>query len=287
MFFNLLNESILRDVTESGTLLQYVHGTEKEFMLRKVNGQMEQDLQNNGDYVHYKNAETNTFEEAFNRAPMFINFLKHRGYKNILFVGHYNTGQYQWILESRMDRVVDVQPLERSNMTTMVDPNIVLQMMPLVYKMYGYKGAMSVLRPRESRFRGIVHSVYKQNGLSSNYVESSVQYKHGMSSTDVQFEQGQKFDAVVFLGVPKHKESAFTEETVRDTFSSVITEDAEFVDLYYSDSTKGKFVGAEKKDHKEDWDYAFNLRALWDETIQKDGGRPEEYDIMNRMISVY
>lgn len=287
MFFNLLNESILRDVTDGTTLLQYVQHNEKEKMLRTVNGQLESDIQSNGDYVHYKNAETNTFEEAFNRAPMFINFLKHRGYKNILYVGHYNTGQYQWILESRMDRVVDVQPPERNNMTTMVDPNIVLQMLPLVHKMYGYKGEMSLVKPGEARFRGVMHSVFLQNGLRDNYVESTVQYKHGMTSADIQFEQGKKFDAVVFLGVPKHMESDFSADTVRDTFSKVVTDDVEFIDLYYSASTEGKFVGAEKKDHKEDWDYAFNLRTLWDESIQKDGGRPEEYDIMNRMISVY
>ena len=287
MFFNLLNETILRDVTEEGTVLQYVLGKEKETIARTVNGQIESDLQMNGDYLLHKNAETNTVEEALNRAPTFINFLKHRGYKNILFVGHYNTGQYQWILESRMDRVVDVQPPERSNMTTMVDPNIVLQFLPLVFKMYGYKGDFGVIKPRESRFRGILHSLYQQNGLTPNYVESSVQYRHGMSSTDVQFEQGKKFDAVVFLGVPKHEGQDFTAETVRETFSSVLTDNAEMIDLYYAANTDGKFVGADKTDHKQDWDSAFNMRTLWDEIVQENGGRPEEYEIMNRMISVY
>lgn len=287
MFFNLLDETILREVTEEKSLSQFVLGTEKEQIARKLNGQISADLKLTGDYLQHKNEEVNTVEEALNRAPMFINFLKHRGYKNILFVGHYNTGQYQWTLESRMDRVVDVQPLERSNMNTMIDPNIVLQFLPLVYKMYGYKGDFGVVRPQESRFRGIMHSLYSQNGLGANVVESTKQYRHGMLSSDIQFASDKKYDAVVFLGVPKHEGKDFAHKRVADAFSGLLAEAAEFVDLYYSASDAGKFTNADKKEHKPDWDAAFNMRAIWDESVQGDHGRPEEYEIMNRMISVY
>ena len=285
MFFNLLNEQILRDVPSDSAVLQYVYGEEKEGIARKVNGQIEADLQANGDYLMYKNAETNAVEEALNRAPMYLNLLKHRGYKNILFVGHYNTGQYQWILESRMDRVVDAMPLERSNESTLVDPNIVLQFLPLVCKAFAYKGEFSVVKPRESRFRGIMHSLYQQNGLTPHYVESSVQYRHGMS--DVQFATDKKFDAVVFLGVPKHEDNSFTKAQVESVFGGMLAEGAEFVDLYYGPTTEGKFEGSEQKDIAEHLDFTFAVRSAWDDSVQQDDGRPEEYEIMKRTVSVY
>ena len=48
-----------------------------------------------------------------------------RGYKNILFVGHFNDHQTHWMLD-KFGRMIDVLPEERQDMQTFPDVNIVV-----------------------------------------------------------------------------------------------------------------------------------------------------------------
>lgn len=288
MFFNLLNELILRDTTD-GHLYQYVYGEEKEAIARKLNGQIEQQKRDHNIALHHRNAENNTVEEALNRAPMFLNAIKNRGYKNILFVGHVNQHQSAWVVPHDLDRIVDVLPPERSKHTSIVDHNIVLQFLPLVMKMYGYKGEFSYTSPDENRFRGLIHTLYDLNGLRPHMVKTVGQYRHGISAEELQLglDPAERYDAVVFLGVPKLNEEDFTAEQVREVFAPYCTEDFEMVDLWYSVSGKGRFEGAEEKDNSVDLDVAWTTRAQWEENFQGEGGRPEELEIFKRMMSIY
>jgi hypothetical protein len=288
MFFNNLNETILREIGPTGApVYRYVQSEEKDHFARKLNGQINSDLSANSVYLKHANSRVNSVEEALNYGPMYCNFLQDKGYKNILFVGHFNAGQLSWILDASADRVVDLLPPERYHLGQMVDPNIMLQFVPMVHAMYTYKTSASVVRPPESRHRAVMHSLYSKNGLKDKMLGSNKQYRHGMIDWTLDMPaDAAKFDAVVFLGVPKHTDS-FEIETVRATFSPYCTPGFAMVDLYYNQGDSTKWVNGTKKDNTEGLAKVFANRAQWDDEVQTNGGRPEELSIMDRIINVF
>ena len=95
-----------------------------------------------------------------------------------------------------------------------------------------------------------------------------------------------KFDAVVFLGVPMtDKEVGFEESQVKEIFAPHCTPEFEMVDIYYGAPSSVKWYNGEKKESDSMVDTAFSIRSQWDEDTAK--GRPEESDIMKKMISVF
>lgn len=288
MFFSLLNEKILRDMTETGPVYQYVYGEEKKKIVLDLRGTIDKDLARNSIKLKHSTPQIDTVEEALNRAPIFLNAIKHRGYKNILFVGHCNGDQDNWILDPALDRVIHALPPERAGSTEVVDPNIMLQFLPIIHREFGYKGGLGCTVSADPRFREVMHAVQVRAGLQKHMIGTTPQYRHGMTAEELELQPSDvKFDAVVFLGVPKHNNEPFNLDMVKEAWSSVTTEDAEFIDLYYGAPDANKFVGAEKKDHSADLQVAWTTRAQWENDFQKDGGRPEEYDIFDKMISIY
>lgn len=288
MFFNLLNEKILRD-TADGHVYQYVYGEEKGAIARKLNGQIKSEINHHNLPLVHSTTDVNTVEEALNRAPMFLNAIKNRLHQNILFVGHFSAGQESWVLDAKSDLVVDALPPERSHQSTVVDMNIVLQFLPLVAKMYGYKGEFCYTSPDETDRRGIMHTLYDLNGLRGGMVKTKAQYQFGMSAEDfgIDMKPSERFDAVVFLGLPKREGGDFSTAEVRDVFAPFCKEGFEMIDLHYDQGDAGRFIGSEEKDSTIDADVAWMTRAQWEENFQADGGRPEELDIFKRMFSVY
>jgi hypothetical protein len=289
MFFNTKDETILRETNENGPVYQYVMGHEKEDMSIRLNDLINKNIKTNKVYLRHSSRQVNTVEEAISKGPMYCNFLKTKGYKNILFVGHFNNNQTSWFMPFDADRNVDLMPPERAHLDQVSDPNIVLQFIPMIWKMFGYKGEIKVCSPSESRHRGIMHSLYRNNGLKDYIIKSNKQYRHGMDKFEwnVSLSEGQeKFDAVVFLGVPKN-DGAFAEIAVKECFSPICTPDFDLVDMYYNQGDSEKFVLARKKDNTESLTTVFSNRSEWDSDIKSSGGRPEEYMLMDRIISVY
>ena len=287
MFYSQKNELILRDLNEDGSALyQFVYGGEKELLASELSTQLKTILHDEGKYLAYNNGDVSTIDEVLNRVPMFLNMLKHRGYKNILYVGHFNDGQYRWILDQYADRVLDVLPPERSGLGSIVDPNIIVQYLPLLHKAFNYRGDFKVARPTRSKHRGILHSLYNQNGLQGHMLQASSQYSHGNLDWSIESTEN-KFDAVVFLGCPKYDNEAFSEREVRAQFAPHCTPDFELVDLYYGAPDAGKWVGGEKKSTTSEIDVAFTTRSQWDSEIQDGGGRPEEVENFRRMLTVF
>lgn len=288
MFFNVIKELVLRDKTEQGPLLQYVSGAEKETLARVLNGDIKSNIARNSLYLVFRNDEMNVVEEVINRAPMYLNVLKNRGYKNILFVTHFNAGQLSWILGKGDGRMVEVFPPERSHLQSMVDINIALQFLPMIHHYYGYKGDFKIIRPAESHHRGIMHALYASNNMFAHTLDGSSQYKHGKPSHNIETPALELFDAVVFLGVPKvNGETTFTAQSVREVFAPLCTPDFEMVDIYYGPGDKTKWVDGVRKDITADLDFVFANRSDWDPEVKTAGGRPEEYELMRRIISVY
>ena len=281
MFYNSKDEVILTD----GTKQEFVKGFHKDALTRYFNSELKGMTTNNGKYLRYKNDDVNVIEEAMSRAPMFCNALKSRGYKNILFVGHFNEGQTHWMLDQFAGRMIDLLPPERSEMQTFPDMNIVAQFIPMVMKSFNYDGDFTVVRPPEPKYKGVMHDLYMLNGMRDDTLGSSQQYKHGQDSWTLEGEH-EKFDAVVFLGVPMvDKEVGFEEIQVREIFAPHCTPEFEMVDIYYGAPSSVKWYNGEEKESNSMVDTAFSIRAQWDEATAK--GRPEESDIMKRMISVF
>lgn len=283
MFYSTKDESILRD----GVTQSYFSGRTKHTMVQMINSMLKQDTVEKGKYLRYKNHEMNMVEESFSRATMFCNALMSRGYKNVLFVGHYNDHQTHWMLDKFAGRMLDVLPPEREDMQTFPDLNIVAQFIPLVFKMMRYEASFSIPRPPESKHKGVMHSLYERVGMIENSLGCPHQYKHGQTSWSLEGEH-EKFDAVVFLGVPMIDQSVgFEEDQVREIFAPMCTEDFEMVDIYYGLPSSVKWFNGEEKDNTTMVDVAFSVRSGWDDDVKTGGGRPEEYDIMKNMISVF
>lgn len=288
MFFNLLNEKILRD-TSDGHVYQYVQSHEKEEVARKLNGQLGSEMREHNIPLLHSSPDVNVIEESLNRAPMFLNAIKNRGHQSILFVGHFNSDQTSWIMSTKSDRIPDVQPPERSHLNSVADMHVVLQFLPLVASMYGYKGQFYYTSPDANRHRGVMHTLYDLNGLRGGMIKTFGQYRHGMSSGELGMGMNPepRFDAVVFLGVPKHGGEDFTVDQVRNVFAPFCKEGFEMIDLWYGAPDAGRWIDGERKDNSVDADVVWTTRAQWEENFQADGGRPEEFDIFKRMFNVY
>lgn len=283
MFFNPKPEIVLKD----GSTESFVSSQRKEFSARELSSIIKSITVEKGKYLRYKNEELHVIEEAFSRAPMFCNAIASRGYKNILFVGHYNDHQTHWMLDKFSGRMIDVLPPEREMMQTFPDMNIIAQFIPIIFKTYGYDASFSIPRPPESKHKGVMHQLYEETTLLNHSLACSHQYKHGQTSWSLTGNH-EKFDAVVFLGVPMVDQGVgFEEDQVREIFAPMCTEDFEMVDIYYGLPSPVKWFNGEEKDSKTMVDVAFSVRSGWDDDVKTGGGRPEEYDIMSKMISVF
>ena len=90
------------------------------------------------------------------------------------------------------------------------------------------------------------------------------------------------------LGVPMMDQGVgFEEDQVREIFAPMCTEDFEMVDIYYGLPSTVKWFNGEEKDNGPMVDVAFSVRSSWDDNVKTGGGRPEEYQIMKTMISVF
>jgi hypothetical protein len=283
MFYSTKDEFILRD----GEVQSIITGSDKHQTVKSINSLMKFLTVHQGKYLRYKNSEVNVIEEAFSRGTMMCNAIMSRRYKNILFVGHYNDHQTHWMLDKFSGRMVDVFPPERDHMQTFPDLNIVAQFVPYVFKTMEYDASFTVVRPPESKHKGVMHTIYEAVGMVQDSLSCSHQYKHGQTSWSLEGEH-EKFDAVVFLGVPMVDQGVgFEEDQVREIFAPMCTEDFEMVDIYYGLPSSVKWFNGEEKDNTTMVEVAFSVRSGWDDDVKTGGGRPEEYDIMSKMISVF
>lgn len=281
MFYNSKDEVIFKNSQTQA----FFPEAEKVRLAQFLNNQLKELTTISGKYLRYKNPEINMVEEALSRAPMFVNALMSRGYKNILFVGHFNDGQTHWMLDELAGRMIDIMPAERMAMQSFPDMNIIAQFIPTLMKIYQYDCSFVIPRPPEDKYKGVMHDIYDINGMKENFMACSQQYKHGQSTWTLEGEH-EKFDAVVFLGVPMtDKEVGFEESQVREIFAPHCTPEFEMVDIYYGAPSSVKWFNGEKKESDSMVDTAFSIRSQWDEDTAK--GRPEESDIMKRMISVF
>jgi hypothetical protein len=289
MYYRAQNELIVtseRDENGS-TVSRFVDKNKKKDQWGKLNYIIGGEIRKNDLHTRYKDKYSHTVNEVFNYCPIVLNYIALRGYKKVLFVGHFNAAQRSWTFPRKSDRNLFPTPAFRSSEDTMVDPHIWVQFLPIVRMAYGYDFEMHTVSPPESRNRQLMHSLYKRYQV--DLVPSNMQYKH-VNHASVTTTETARYDCVVFAGVPKSDEDVeFTINEVKNNFQSICTPDADFIDLNYQDPDDKKFVNGALYPNSEWLHECFALRGVWDETFNNISSedRALEYKMIDTMINSY
>mgnify|MGYP003325611501 CR=1 len=298
MFYRDDQETIISSVDQHGdAVMTYVSQAHKQETFRFLNSRVVNAKQDQDIVLQYKNDHVHVIAEAVNRAPMYCNFLTSRGYKNILFVGHFDVADYKWFHERQVDdpasRMHDMFPPERQGNLFYPNIDIIVQFIPIFLNLWNYEPKVTIVRPPEPKHKGLMHHLYNKFRVTDNMVQSNKQYKHVVDGYELDIPEGTaKFDAVVFAGVPNQEgETAFQLQQIQDIFAPYLTSNAHYVDIYQNQGTSRSFrffrdnVRTEK-------DIAGNLgavmtaRSIWDKETRNQG-RGHEYAFLKRQIRVF
>lgn len=303
MFYKDDQETIIsRTDTHGDAVLTFISKEDKLESYRILNSRIVNCIEDQGLVLTYKNKAVHMVAEAMNRVPMYCNALTSRGYHNILFVGHFWTGQYEWILErstiNPRTTMYDQFPPERDGSNWYPDIHILLQFIPIFMKQWKYHPEVSIVRPPEPRHKGIIHHLYNKYKVAENLVTCNQQYQMGMGPDEIAFDgwdPENKYDALVFLGVPrKHGTESFTMQQVKDTFGHMLTPNAEIVDIWnqydnVQSSTGLRFFMDHRAyglENRSTLSEVFHCRSTWDKETRNQG-IGAEFDFMKRFLKFY
>ena len=290
MFYRPQNELIItsprNEENRSGG--EYIHKEHKKNQWGKLNYLITGEIRKNEIDLKWKDKDCHTVSEVFNYVPMFLNYLSLKGYKKVLFVGHYNSGQKSWLHLRKSDRNLHSTPTHRSLHDTMVDYNVLLQFLPIVRMAYGYTNfEMHTLVPPESRHRKLMHALYKRYEI--DLVPCNQQYKHGRS-IDIDMPKDTQYDAVVFAGVPKEFEGTeFSHHQVRSAFAPYCEEGFDMIDMNYQNPDLSKYIGGATENNEDYLNEVFVTRNIWDDAFRNQiaDDRAIEYAVLNDTIKCY
>lgn len=290
MFYRAQNELILtqpRDESNRSTGI-HVHREHKKNQWGKLNYLIDGEVRKNDIVLRWKDAHSHTVNEVFNVCPMYLNYLSLRGYKKVLFVGHFLSAQKSWTFPRKSDRNIFPTPSYRAMEETMVDPNVVMQFLPIVRMAYGYTNfEMHTLSPPETRHRKLMHALYKRYEI--DLIPCNQQYKHGRN-IEITPPRDTQYDAVVFAGVPKdHEDTSFTVHHIRSVFQPYCVEGFDIVDLNYQDPDPAKYIESATVENEDYLNELFVTRSIWDQSFRNhtQEDRNTEYAILNNTIKCY
>ena len=287
MYYRANNELIVsssRD-DEGNSVSRYIDKRHKKNQYGKLNYLIGGEIRKNDLHTRYKDRHSHTVNEVFNYCPVILNYIALRGYKKVLFVGHFEASQRSWVVP-RNESLFQT-PTFRASEDTMVDPNIWVQFLPIVRMAYGYDFEMHTVVPPESRHRQLMHSLYKRYNL--DLVPSSIQYKH-VHDIDIQIPDNVKYDCVVFAGVPKsHDSREFRIDDVKREFANYCESNFDVIDINNQDPDELKFVSGATYPNSQWLHECFALRGVWDETFRTltPQDRQLEYGLIDNMINAY
>lgn len=292
MYYRANNELIITGARdENGTSTStFIDRNRKKNQWGKLNYLIGGEMRKNNIDIRWKDEHSHTVNEVFNYCPMILNYIASRGYKRVLFVGHYNSAQRSWTFPRKSDRNLFETPSFRSTEQTMVDPHIWVQFLPIVRHAYRYNFSMHTLVPPESRHRKVMHALYRRYEL--DLIPCSEQYKHIPDGTDFNITPppNHPYDCVVFAGVPKVREDyTFTVSMVRQTFKPYCVDGFDIIDLNYQDPDSMKYVNGALHSNSDHLHEAFALRGVWDENYRAlpTGDVTPEYNMLDTMINLY
>lgn len=296
MIYRAVNELVAHQNRRYGSSLgKYIHNEQKKNAWGKLNYFLGGEQRKNDIDVSWQDADSHTVSDVFNYCPMILNYLTLRGYANVLFVGHFLTGQKKWYFPRDGDRSLFDTPAHKAQEQSMVDPNIWVQFIPLVHQAYnyyepsGYRMSMHTCQPPESRHRGIMHGVYQRYEI--DLVPVAKQYKHADDvSISIDTPRGHKYDCIVFAGVPKKTEDTqFSHHHVRSIFAPYCQEKFDIVDLNFQPEDYSKHIEGVTLKNDEWLNEVFAIRNIWDDHFRDlpEEDKAIEYAILDNMISTY
>jgi len=215
----------------------------KEEVLGKLEHEMMTYITEVDDRVHYENERDSALLNALSLCPIVLNAFASRGHKNVLFVGHYDQGK---------------------NRNWLSNNNLLYQLLPIVHRAYGYDFNLIALRPPQKKNLGAMWYLYDKFQVLR--VPSTQQYLHGMKFkvADIPSRPEDKFDAVIFAGVPFTDEN-FSVNALRNVWKKWCTEDFEIYDIFDGERTLES-----SKDSHPDLVKAFSLRSESDRSLGED-----------------
>lgn len=289
MYYRAENELVISSSrNEDGeSVSRFVDKDTKKNQWGKLNYLLSAEIKKNDLHTRVKDFHSHTVNEVFNYCPMLLNYIALRGYKKVLFVGHFNAAQRSWTFPRKSDRCLFPTPSFRASEDTMVDPHIWSQFLPIVKMAYGYDFEMHTLHPPESRHRQLMHALYKRYEV--DMVPSNVQYKYGRG-IEITPPEGHKYDCIVFAGVPKQMEEiSFFLDEIKDLYSKYCTHKFDVIDINYQDPDKNKFITGGIVPNSEWLHECFALRGVWDENFRSISpeDRALEYKMLDTMINSY
>ena len=289
MYYRAENELIISSSRDENgqSVSTFVDKDKKKNQWGKLNYLLSAEIKKNDLSTRVKDRFSHTVNEVFNYCPIILNYIALRGYKNVLFVGHFNAAQRSWTFPRKSDRNLYPTPSFRSKEDTMVDPHIWSQFLPIVRQAYGYDFSMHTLVPPESRHRQLMHALYKRYEI--DLIPCSQQYKHVRNIT-IEPLKHHRYDCIVFAGVPKTDEDrAFSHDDIRKVFTDYCQPGFDIIDLNYQDPDEKKFVSGAIYPNSEWLHEVFALRGVWDTNyrILSPEDRAIEYSAIDTMINAY
>lgn len=289
MYYRAQNELIVSSSRDEDgqSISTFVDKDKKKNQWGKLNYLIGGEIRKNDLHTRYKDFHSHTVNEVFNYCPMILNYIALRGYKKVLFVGHFNAAQRSWTFPRKSDRSLFPTPSFRSSQDTMVDPHIWAQFLPIVKMAYGYDFEMHTLRPPESRHRQLMHALY--NRYDIDLVPCNVQYKYGQG-IEITPPEGHKYDCIVYAGVPKQfEDSSFSLDKIDIDFREYCEDTYDIIDLNYQDPDDKKFIQGGIIPNSTWLHECFALRGVWDETFKtiSPEDRALEYKMLDTMINSY
>ena len=265
---------------------RFIHKDKKTTEWGRLNYTIDREQRQNDLDFRWKDQWSHTVNDVFNYCPMLLNYLSIKGYRKILFVGHYNAAQHTWTINRKMDRVVHPTPTYHSLDDTMVDPNIWLQFLPIVRMAYGYNNfEMHTVSPPESRFRKIMNALYRR--YECDLIPTNKQYKKGMTGVTFDTPPDTQYDCVVLAGVPKNDPDQHDLHcaNIMTEFAGRCTADFDLIDLYYGGPLQAGYWEPNDKYLQE----IFALRNVWDMRFREESSEDKaiQYAIINDSLRCY
>ena len=269
------------------TTSKYIHRNKKQTEWGRLNFTIDREVVANDLELRWKDRWSHTVNDVFNYCPMFLNYLAIKGYKKILFVGHYNRSQKSWTINRRIDRVIHKTPSYHFRDDTMVDPNVWLQFLPIVRMAYGYTNFdMHTLAPPESRHRGLMNALYRR--YECDLIDCNMQYKKGRTGLQISQLPDTQYDCVVLAGVPNNEpdQDPISYHHIRTEFAGMCTQEFDIVDFRYGAQPLQTGVPEPNEYYLND---VFAIRNIWDDRFRDEMEEDKniQYSILNDSIHCY
>lgn len=250
--------------------LSYIHKNDKVQFINELTDHFNSFIRSSGHIVKTSSPHGHPLSQAVDKASFYANLLALLNWDKFLFVSNFNAGNPNWMDENGI-----------------VKWSIVAQLIPIMYrKWYAPEDFHPyILRPRESKHRGVIHHLYEQYYPKNAIIDGGPQYKVGRTPDGALYDRDSfRTDCVVFLDTDAESPMSFT-DFVNQFRRYLITARSTtgIVDINHSYPPR---IAATVNSIEEEAAQVFSIRAQWDDAARING-RPEDFKAMIDSTTVY